>query len=140
MYEFYRKDTDYGRTVVRREVERYRFECDVLRAFAWIFAFVGLESVAFIAGGVQYSWIITVFCLGLAIWLGLTNYFITEHKYKKYLKELKLSVEQKELEEIYNQETEKLKYELGLLEDKPLSELTLYLIDKRDKIKRHIEQ
>lgn len=140
MCEFYRKDTDYGRTVCRRPVERYWFESEFLRCFAIMFAVICLISVAFVAGGIQHSWIVTVSSFGVALCLGLIDYFITEHKYNKYIKELKLSVEQEELEEIYKQETEKLKDELELLEDKPLSEMCLYLIDKRNKIKKDLEQ
>lgn len=140
MYKYYKKETNYGRTVCRREVERYWFENEFLKGFTATFALVCLISIAFLAGGIQHSWIVTVSSFGMALCLGLINYFVTEHRYNKYVKELKLSVEQEELEEIYNQETEKLKYELELLEDKPLSEMCLYLIDKRDKIKRHLGQ
>lgn len=139
MYEFYRKDTDYGRTVCRREVEKCWFEGIMLRGIATMFAFACLVSVAFIIGGVQYSWIITVSTFGIALWLGLINFFITEYRYKKYIRELKLSVEQEELEEIYKQETEKLEYMLDVLESTKISDLTLYDIDKRDKIKIDLE-
>ena len=135
MYEFYRKDTDYGRTVCRREVDIFWFEVDILRALATMFFIASIVS-----GGVQYAWIATVSFLGIVLGLGITNSFVAQHRYNKYIKELKQSYEQEELEEIYNQETEKLNDELKLLEDKPLSEMCLYLIDKRNKIKRDLEQ
>ena len=140
MYKYYRSTTDYGRTVCRREVEKYWFESEFLRGFTIIFAIICLVSIVFVARGVQYSRIVTASSFGIALCLGFISYFITEYKYKKYIEELKLSVEQEGLEEIYNQETKKLEYELELLEDRKIGDLSLYELDKRDKIKRDLTQ
>lgn len=136
MYKYYKKETDYGRTVCRRSVEFSDFENDFLKGFAILSLLVCLVSIVFMISKVPYTWIVAVSTLIMGATLEAISFIVANHKYHKTINNLRQDPKQEELKHIFNDETAKIRIRFeSLYYGKKSSELTLEEIELVDKLR-----
>ena len=144
MYKYYKKTEvsdniqNQWRTIGRREVTQDDFDSRVLKCLFYIFVVSFLFSIPAAIIGIPYSWIVTAVLAGLETVFAITNLLISSLKYNNYVKELEQDPNQRELEAVFNLETQKIRTEIRRLNDTKLAELTMEDVELLDRLRNEL--